>query len=238
MDDHEINVLDANYPLMTILREKAPGTHAHCKAVSSLVETVGRELGIESDYLKIAGMYHDIGKTINPEYFSENQTNGNNVLDGLDPWFAYRIITAHVGDTAQILINDPSVPRQVIEWCTQHHGTTVVKYFFKKSGSNSIDNYRYKCKRPTSLEAGLLMICDHLEARSKAMNQAGKLDNVENLVDLAINELMDDEQLDEITLKLGALRQIREILKRELRSQYHKRVDYDIIKPSIEVSDP
>ena len=218
---------------MTILREKAPGTHAHSKDVSDLVETLGKELGLNTEHLKIAGMYHDIGKSINPEYFGENQTDGENALNKLEPWVAYRVITAHVGDTTQILVNDKYIPREVIEWCSQHHGTTVVKYFYNKSGATNVDNYRYKCSKPESLEAGLLMICDHLEARARSLSQADKLDDVEELVEIVLTELMNDEQLDNITLKLGHLRQIKDVLKRELRSKYHKRVDYDKAKEAM-----
>ena len=78
------------------------------------------------------------------------------------------------------------------------------------------------------------MICDHLEARARSLDQSGKLDDVEDLVEIVLNELMNDEQLDNITLKLGHLRQIKDILKRELRAIYslpHKRVDYDKAKP-------
>ena len=225
-----IDVLDSGYPLMTLLKEKAPGTYAHSKNVALLIEVVGHELGLDVDSLKIAGTYHDIGKTLNPEYFAENQTNDENILNDLDPWVAYKVVTSHVGDTTQILINDPNISREVVEYCSQHHGSSVMTYFYNKSNATSVDMYRYKCTNPTTLEAGLLMICDHLEARSKSRFQIGKIQNdrdIDELVELVLNELMADEQLDNITLKLGHLRLIKEILKRELRSSYHKRPDYD-----------
>lgn len=233
-ENGKIDVLDSNYPLMTLLREKAPGTLAHSKDVAALLEVLGAELNLDVPNLKIAGYYHDIGKTVNADYFSENQTSGENGLAKHDPWISFRIITAHVGDTTQILINDENIAREVIVWCSQHHGSGIVKYFYEKSGAKNADTFRYRCSKPSSLEAGLLMICDQIEAISKSMSQAGKLTDVDSFVEKTINSMMSDEQLDDVPIpKLGFLRQIKDILKRELRSKFHKRVDYDKAKEEI-----
>lgn len=224
-----VDVLSPDYPLMVIMRG-IPGTLSHSKNIALMLETIGPELGLDVRKLKIAAYYHDIGKSVNPRYFTENQTEDEeNAHKELDSWISYRLITAHIGDTVQILVNDPNIPRDVIEWCSQHHGTCIVRYFCNKSGTKNVDNYRYKCTKPRSLEAALLMICDHLEARSRSLNQAGKLSNVDELIDKVIVELLEeDEQLDDVALpKLGYLRKIKFLLKREISSQYHKRVDYD-----------
>ena len=224
-----VDVLSPDYPLMVIMRS-IPGTLSHSKNIALMMETIAPELGLDGRKLKIAAYYHDIGKSVNPRFFTENQDDSApDPHKDLDAWISYRMITAHIGDTVQILVNDPNIPRDVIEWCSQHHGTCVVRYFCTKSGTGNEDNYRYKCSRPRSLEAALLMICDHLEARSRSLSQAGKLGSIDELVDAAITELLEeDEQLDDVALpKLGHLRLIKTLLKRELAGRYHKRVDYD-----------
>jgi len=224
-----IDVLDSNYPLMIMMRERAPGSLMHSKNISLILESIGADLKLDVVKLRIAGHYHDIGKTVNPKYFTENQADDDgNPHDTMDPLLSTKIITSHVGDTAQILINDENIPREVVEWCSQHHGTTVLRAFANKSESSNIDQFRYKCSRPKTIEAMLLMLCDHLEARCRSLNQAGKLNDVSELVDLVFQELLEDEQFDDVSLpKLGDLRRIKELIKREMKGQYHKRVDYD-----------
>jgi putative nucleotidyltransferase with HDIG domain len=225
-----VDVLDASYPLLSILREKCAGTYAHSKNVASLLEALGADLKLNITLLKIAGQYHDIGKITYPRYFSENQTDEDgNPHDDLEPHISHKIITSHVGNTAQILINDDNIPIEVIKWCTQHHGNSVLRYFYDKSGSKIEDTYRYNCAPPSSLEAGLLMICDNLEATCRSLYQHDKLDDTAGVVDATFERLMADRQLDEIELpKLSYIRRIKEILSRELNSMYKaKRIDYD-----------
>jgi putative nucleotidyltransferase with HDIG domain len=232
MSDEElqqIDVLDSNYPLMTLLREKAPGTYAHGKNVAALLEALGAELNLDVQKLRIAGFYHDIGKTVDPQYFSENQNEeSENIHDDLLPRISYKIIVSHVAETTQILINDENIPIDVIRWCAQHHGNTVLKYFFAKAGTNNESSYRYHTKIPSSLEAGLLMICDCLEAKCRSLYQNDKLSSIEDVVDSTLNDLIDDQQLDDISLpRLSYLRKMKIVLYRELGSMYKpKRIDY------------
>jgi putative nucleotidyltransferase with HDIG domain len=226
-----VDVMDAQYPLMIILREKCSGTFAHSKNVSGFMEALGVELKLNVPYMKMAGMYHDIGKVVNPKYFIENLADGdNNPHDKIEPFISHKIITSHIGNTAQILVNDGNIPLEVIQWCTQHHGNSVLKFFFNQSGKKSEDAYRYKnCTPPASLEAGLLMISDHLEAKCRSLSQADKLNDVASVVDEVFEELMADRQLDNIELpRLSYIRVIKEILTRELDGIYRsKRIDYD-----------
>jgi cyclic-di-AMP phosphodiesterase PgpH len=219
------DVLYKDYPLMVILREKTPGTWSHSKNVVNLLESLSGELDIDIDTLRIAGMYHDIGKTVKPRFFSENQGDEDpNPHDELECYISWRFITAHVGDSTQILINDPNIPKEAITWVSQHHGDSVLAGIFRKSESANADDYRYRCSKPSSLEAAVLMICDKVEATAQALNQAGKLDDHGSLIDKIIRDLEDDEQLDLLTL--GQLRKIRAVLKGELMAQFHKRVEY------------
>lgn len=223
------DVLDGSYTLLTLLREKCPGTYAHSKNVVTLLESLAIELKLNTNLLKIAGQYHDIGKTINPKYYIENLVDEDeNPHDKLEPHISHKIITAHIGNTAQILINDKNIPTEVIRWCTQHHGDSVLRPFYNKSKKKSEDNYRYHCTAPNSLEAGLLMLCDCLEAKCKALYQKENPPEIKQIVSDTFEELMEETQLDDIELpKLSYIRIIKQILTRELNSMYQsKRIDY------------
>lgn len=223
-----VDILDTTYPLMVYFKSKAPGSFTHCKNVASLCDSVSSELKLKNhELLKIAACYHDIGKSINPEYFIENQGE-TNPHDSMDPHISLKYISSHVGDTVQILINDPNIPRKVVEWCSQHHGCSVVRYFYAKSGIKDPERYRYQCSKPKSIESLILMVCDQLEAKSRAIFQnEGKLEDIHELVEGVFSELLEDEQLDDVVLKLGMLRVIKDILKREISSIYHKRIVYN-----------
>jgi putative nucleotidyltransferase with HDIG domain len=183
--------------------------------------------------MKVAAQYHDIGKINNPRYFTENQLDDESPHDKLDPYMSYQIISRHVADGVTMLLNNPDFPRRLIEIISQHHGTSIVKYFFTKSGSDIEDVYRYKCTKPQCVEAAALMLADHIEAKSRSLIQAGKFDS-SNVVDDTVNELLDDGQLDEVYMKLGDLKKIKEALIKELEGSYQKRIDYDKAKEEVE----
>lgn len=242
-DKQPVDVLDNNYPLRSRLRDRASGTEKHSTGVTSLLVAVGSELKLPPETLRklqIAGLFHDIGKTNDPEFFTENQGEPlGNPHDKLVPWISHRIIIAHVGATAEILVNDPNIPRDVVEWCSQHHGTTVLRYFKDLADTEAedgvetnSDEYRYKATKPQSFEAVLLMLCDISEAASRSLAGAGKLDRdkVPELVESIYRNLEGDGQFDEVLLRLGDLRTARDVIARELRAQHHPRVDYDKAK--------
>jgi len=223
-------LLDPTYPLLQRLRENCPGTFKHSQTVMSMLETISLSLGLDVVFMKVAGQYHDIGKVNNPKFFSENQLDEDgNPHDNLDTRMSYHIISRHVSDGINILVNDHKFPRKLIEVVSQHHGTSVVQYFFDKSGSDLEDAYRYKCSRPTCIESAALMIADHVEATSRSKLQAGKLDPSE-IIDSIIQKLLDDGQLDDVYMRLGDLKKIKESLSKELEGAYQKRVDYDKAK--------
>lgn len=220
------HLLDTSYPLLQKFRELAPGTYKHSQALESMIEGVALELGLDVTFMRVAAMYHDTGKMHNPKYFTENQLEDENLHKDLDPWISSQIIRCHVADTVNILINDKNFPRELIELISQHHGTSVIRYFFSKSKDDDAARFRYKCAKPTCVESAALMITDHIEATTRSLNQAGKLDPKE-VIDNTIQNLIDDGQLDEVTMKLGDLKRIKLALAKELEGIYQKRVDYD-----------
>jgi len=227
------HLLDATYPLLQKFRELCPGTFKHCQALVSMMEGVSIALDLDVTSMKVAAQYHDIGKMNNPRYFTENQLDDENPHDKLDPYMSYQIISRHVADGVTILLNEPDFPRRLIEIISQHHGTSVVRYFFTKSGSDIEDVYRYKCAKPKCVESAALMLADHIEAKSRSLIQAGKFDS-SNVVDDTVNQLLDDGQLDEVYMKLGDLKKIKEALIKELEGSYQKRIDYDKAKEEVE----
>lgn len=227
-------LLDSSYPLLKKFRDACPGTYKHTQALASMIEGVSLALGLDVTFMKVAAFYHDVGKMNNAKYFTENQLEEEDPHKKIDPWISFQIISRHVADTVNVLINDKNFPRKLIEIISQHHGNSVVKYFFKKSKTDVEDLYRYRCTKATCVESAVLMICDSIEATSRSLVQSGKYKNPAKLVESIINELLDDEQLDEVTMRLGDLKQLKIALGKELEGMYSKRIDYDEAEDEVE----
>lgn len=215
------DLLDSSYPLLKWFRDACPGTFKHSQAVVGMVEGVSLELGLDVDEMKVMAQYHDIGKALHPEIFTENQGD-ENIHDTLDPWVSYELITRHVSDTTMILIDDDNFPKSTIKKMSQHHGTTLLKYFAEKSDDK--DSFRYKTQKPSSIEAMILMICDNIEARSRSYIQNGKSFTALEIIDMTIDELSKDGQLDALTF--GEHRKLVKALEKEFEGTSQKRVSY------------
>jgi putative nucleotidyltransferase with HDIG domain len=222
-------LLDSSYPLLQYLREKCPGTYKHSQGLASMIEGISLAVGLDVNFMKVCATYHDIGKTVNPKFFTENQLQDEDPHADLDPWISYQFITRHVGDGVEILLNDHNFPREVIEIISQHHGTNVVKYFYSKSGNKDVDKYRHTGSKPSCVESAVLMIADHVEATARSKVQSGNFDPYD-VIELTITGLIDDGQLDEVMIRLGDLKKIKAALAKELEGLYQKRVNYDKAK--------
>jgi len=219
--------LDSSFPLLQFLREKCPGTFKHSQYLSSITDSVCVALGMDPLRLRVAAMFHDCGKTMNPKIFSENQIATDvDPHESLDPFISAQLITRHVSDSVALLINIPGFPREIIEIISQHHGNSVVKYFFDKSESEDDSKFRYNLSRPTRFESGVLMICDIIESKSRAKVQSGTLD-IQEVIDTTFTDLRRDHQLDDVYLRFGNLGIIENTLAKELEGIFQKRVDYD-----------
>jgi len=224
-------LLETSYPLLQRFRELCPGTYKHSQAIVSMVEGISIDLKLDVTFMKTASLYHDVGKILNPICFTENQLDGENIHDTLEPKISYQLISRHVSDTAFILLNDGNFPEDLIRIASQHHGTCIMKYFFDKSGSDIEDNFRYKGNKPTCVEAAILMICDHLEARTRAEAQKRQSEfDPKIIIENTINDLLSDGQLDEVVMKLGDLNKIKMSLAKELQGTYQKRIDYSEVE--------
>jgi putative nucleotidyltransferase with HDIG domain len=231
MKENIKEIISVESPLMEVFKEKAPGTFRHCENVAILCEAISLELPeIDKDSLVIAAKLHDIGKTCNPNYFSENQPNDTNPHDDIDPNVSYQYISRHVSDSLLKLVQIPEISRKVLVIISEHHGDSVIQAIYNKAkkiynGSTVEDNYRYKCRKPSSCESAILMICDIVESACKSMNNNGKLKDIKRTIDELLEKVIMDEQLD--ILKIGELRKIKSILYKEIQGIYHKRVDYE-----------
>jgi putative nucleotidyltransferase with HDIG domain len=219
------SLLDAKYPFLEKLRDRAPGTYKHSQNVSGLCEAVALELDIDPTLMRVLGMYHDAGKISNPECFYENQNGSGNMHDDLDPMISFQLLTKHVSDGALILVQLDDFPSELIIPITQHHGNTVLKSLANKANNVEEDMFRYKntCS-PTSLEAAILMLCDSVEATIRGKEHDGKdidIDDIRVIIRKTCERLELDDQLDEV--KVGDLKKIKIALQRDLESKYHKR---------------
>ena len=224
-------LLDSSYPLLKEFRDKCPGTFKHSQSVMGMVEAICTELDLDVNYMKIVAMYHDIGKMVNPKYFTENQIEDENLHEKLDPRISYQIISRHPADSALIMLNDGNFPTDLIVIAVQHHGTSIVKYFYEKylaqkNEDVAEDYFRYQGQRPKCIESMILMLCDSIQARSRSEVQSGKFDPAK-VIQQTIDSLSADGQLDDVFMRLGDLQTIKAVLAKELEGMFQRRVDYD-----------
>jgi len=230
-DTKALSPMDSSFPLLKEFREKAPGSHKHAQSLVGMVENVCAAIDMDSEILKMAAMYHDVGKMWAPELFTENQAK-DNIHDGLDPWVSYQLITRHVSDTVAILFaND--FPKEVIRIASQHHGKCLMKSMFEKAKEQNKDileeMFRYRTDRPDSIESLILMLCDQVEATSRSYYREQGRDDVDPAVFIIniYNTLHTDGQFDDVQVLLGRLKKIQSALISDVASNFQKRVKYD-----------
>jgi cyclic-di-AMP phosphodiesterase PgpH len=217
-------------PILRRLMIEAPGTYHHSMIVGSLVEAAASDIGANPLLAKVCGYYHDIGKVKKPLYFIENQSNSKNLHDKLAPSMSRRILIAHVKDGVEMAgeHNLPHVVRAAIE---QHHGTSLIRYFFDKAvklqGEKSVkaDDYRYPGPNPQTREAGLVMLADVVEAASRTLDNPTPA-RIQGLVQNLINKIFSDGQLNDCELTLKDLHSIAKSFNKILNGIHHHRVEY------------
>lgn len=224
-----IELGDPNSPLLQRLMLEAPGTYHHSMMVATLAEACGNEVGANSELLRVAAYYHDIGKLTRPYYFSENQ-DGENPHDELDALTSASIIRQHVSDSVDMLKQE-RFPSQVVDVVQQYHGASAIGAFYakavKESGDPDLseDDFRYDGPIPQSKEAAILMIVDSLEASVRAMDLTMEKE-ISEMFEKMVLRFMQDHQLDETTLKLAEIAKMREAVLKVYRGRNHGRVKY------------
>lgn len=226
-----LELSNADLPVLGQLALRAPGTNQHSHAVGQLAENACRVVGGNSLLARIGALYHDIGKTAAPEHFVENQVGVKNPHDRLKPAQSAKIIIAHV-TYGKKLAREMGLPKRIVDFIPQHHGTRTLHYFLKKAQATaqpgeiiSESDFRYPGPKPQFKEAAIMMIADSCEAAARSLAEPTP-DNIRFIVTKIIDAILTDDQLDECDLTLRELTQIRESMISSLVAIYHSRVDY------------
>lgn len=225
---------DASHPLLRRLAQRAPGTYNHSINVASIAEAAADEIGANGLLVRVGAYFHDIGKMFKPEYFVENQSEGVNQHDSLQPAMSTLVIIAHVKDGAD-LARSHHLPKSIIDFILQHHGTTLVEYFYREASRRSEENpdaesvsdndFRYPGPKPQTLEAAVMMLADAVESASRTLVDPTPA-RIQGLVDTIAEKKMTDGQFDECGLTFQQLATIRRSLHKSLTAIYHARVKY------------
>ncbi len=225
---------DASHPLLRRLAQRAPGTYNHSINVASIAEAAADSIGANGLLVRVGAYFHDIGKMFKPEYFIENQSAGVNQHDSLQPAMSTLVIIAHVKDGAD-LARSHHLPEPIIDFIVQHHGTTLVEYFYREAARRSEENpngesvsdkdFRYPGPKPQTLEAAVMMLADTVESASRTLVDPTPA-RIQGLVDSISKKKMGDGQFDECGLTFRQLDRIRHSLVKSLTAIYHARVKY------------
>lgn len=220
---------DLNHPLLRELSLKTPGTLQHSLQVANLSEAAAKAIDANDLLVKVAAMYHDIGKTLKSNYFIENQS-GVNPHDKLPYIESAKVIIEHVIE-GERMAEKAGLPRVITRFITTHHGTTMVEFFFRKHLKENIDgekdkhHFQYPGPKPRSKEETILMLADSLEATAKSLKT---LDNnsIDELVDRIVSEKITQGQLQQSILTFNDLEKCKISFKQTLKNIHHVRIEY------------
>ncbi len=229
-----VELTDPNHPLLRMLREKTPGTYHHSMMIGNLAETAADAINANAVLARVGGYYHDIGKTIKPEYFAENEFQKKSRHQKLTPRMSARIIIMHVKEGIE-LARAYNLPEAVIDFIPQHHGTTRISFFYDKAlklaaAGKSKDeardeDYRYPGPKPQSKETAIVMLADIVEAYTRTLSEFTP-ERLETAIDDRIKMRFIEGELDECDLTLRDLKKIKEAFLKILIGTYHQRIKY------------
>ncbi|GAB3795385.1 HD family phosphohydrolase [Virgibacillus kimchii] len=217
-----------NQPLLKKLLTEAPGTYHHSVMVANLSETACEAIGANGLLARVGAYYHDIGKTVRPHYFIENQLSINNPHDVITPKQSAEIIISHPYEGAEML-REHRLPKEIIDIAKQHHGTTLLKYFYYKEKETNKhvkeENYRYPGPKPQTKEAAIVCICDSVEAAVRSLKEPTE-QKIEEIVSSIVNDRMTDGQLNDTPLTLQELDVVHRTVCDALKGIFHSRIQY------------
>ena len=226
-----LELSDLNRPLLRELAIRAPGTYTHSLIMANLSESAAEAIGANALLARVGCYYHDIGKMLKPEYFTENQglRGGRNPHDHLTPNMSMLIITSHVKDGLE-LADEHGLPRAISDLIPQHHGTTVIEYFYNRAvelGDENVrkDDFRYDGPPPQTKEAGIVMLADSVESAARTLSERTP-NRVRQLVRKIIQQKFNAGELNECALTLQDLHKIEDSFIPILMGTLHGRVEY------------
>ncbi len=223
-----LELSNPNHPLFRKILTEAPGTYHHSIMVANLAESACEVIGANGLLARVGCYYHDIGKTKRPQFFIENQLSESNPHDQLPPKTSRDIIISHASDGAEIL-GKAKFPKEIIDIAYQHHGTSLLKFFYykalKQDETIKAEDYRYPGPKAQTKEAAVVGIADSVEAAVRSM-QRPTPEKIEELVLTIINDRIQDHQFDECDITLKELYKVKCSLCESLNGIFHSRIEY------------
>jgi putative nucleotidyltransferase with HDIG domain len=227
-----LELSDFNHPLLKELSSKAPGTFHHSIVMGNLSEAAAEATGANQILTRVGCYYHDIGKTLRPQYFIENQLDRTNKHEKLNPNISTKIIKAHVKDGIE-LAKKYNLPQEIINFIPMHHGTTLVSYFYDKAKKSGVEMktfaddyiYRYTGPKPQTKETGIVMLADAIEASTRAIEDPSPQKLEEKIDEISKARFMEGE-LEECDLTLRDLTKIKKSFLKVLLGIHHHRIKY------------
>lgn len=224
-----LELSDTNTKLLKELSNRAPGTFHHSLNVANLAEASANEIGANAMLVRVGALYHDIGKMVNPTFFTENQSNGVNPHEELSNTESAKVIIDHVLNGIEIAKKN-NLPDRVIDFIRTHHGTSLVYYFYmreKSQNEEGVDNkeFTYPGPIPFSKETAILMMCDSVEAASKSLKEPTS-SKINDFVENIVNKQMETGQFLNANITFKEIQAIKKVLKHKLANIYHLRIEY------------
>lgn len=226
-----LELSNPNSPLLKRLLMEAPGSYHHSLLVGNLAEVAAEEVGGNPLLARVAAYYHDIGKIKRPYFFKENQLGKDNPHNKLTPNLSALIIISHVKDGVE-MAKEYKLPKMIIDIIEQHHGTSLVKYFYvtmknssEKPENVKEDDFKYLGPIPETKESGIVMLADGVEAAVRSINDPTE-DKIEEMVSNIIKDRLNERQLDNCELTLKDIGKIKIAFIKSLKGIYHHRIEY------------
>jgi cyclic-di-AMP phosphodiesterase PgpH len=240
-----LELSDLNHPLLRRMTIEAPGTYHHSLVVANLAEAAAEKIGANATLCRVCAYFHDVGKLVKPEYYTENMNFERNPHDDLAPTMSALIIIAHVKEGVDLALTH-GLNKQIIDVIQQHHGTSLVYYFYQRAIQQQEDaraggkimnireddipevqeeSFRYTGPKPQTKESAIVSLADIVESASRSLEKPTP-QKIEQLVNELIEERIADGQLDECDLTLGELRVIAERFRFTLMTMLHTRIAY------------
>ncbi len=217
-------------PLLKELARKAPGTFNHSMTMGTIAEAAAEKIGANPLLARVGAYYHDVGKTITPQNFVENQLNNQNVHENLTPEESVSLIVRHVNEGIE-LAKDHDLPREIIDFIPMHHGRMIISYFYERAkkiyGEEkvNVDDYRYPGPKPNTKETAIIMLADGCESAVRSIDEPDPK-KVENVINNIFKSRISDGQLDETPITFEDVTKMKEEFLNILLGQHHKRIKY------------
>ncbi len=224
-----VDLSDTNSKPLLELAHKAPGTFQHCLQVMNMADAAAKAIDADVPLVRAGALYHDIGKTVNPQCFIENDSTGTNYHQGLTPQESAKEIIKHVSD-GLALADRYKLPEEIKQFIVTHHGTTCTAYFYNKylnagGDPDKADDFYYKGVKPKTPEQVIVMLCDTLEAASRTLKDYTP-ESISELVENVVKSKMAAGQFEDADITLKDLNTIKGVLKDYIQQMHHARVVY------------